>query len=216
MATTTLEKPRYAIKTPTNLSSRIQWLRDYYFQGVGRLWNNEYTAWTTGTPWDFQYNELTFYIVPETYAFLQTFRSAFKQMARPVALHPDFWKWTLPERRAWFNREVLVKYLPKEILPGDLLAGARFNIQTSTCLTEKETKERDKQVYGPKGARAAMLWFHNHGFGNAGATSGHLIPDYGRIIREGWKAVHAELEQAYAALPPSEQRGKKAGNCAPC
>jgi hypothetical protein len=35
-----------------------------------------------------------------------------------VDLHPDFWKWTLPERRAWFNREVMVRYLPKEVLPG--------------------------------------------------------------------------------------------------
>ncbi|HEY5271318.1 MAG TPA: pyruvate formate lyase family protein, partial [Anaerolineales bacterium] len=207
----TVEKPRYSIKTPTNLSSRIQWLRDYYFQGIGRAWNNEYTTWTTGTPWDFQYNELTFYIVPETYTFLQTFRSSFNQVARPVALHPDFWKWTLPERRAWFNREVMVHYLPKEVLPGDLLAGARFNVQTSVCLSRKETRERDRLVYGPKGARAAMLWFHNHGFGNAGATSGHLIPDYGRIVREGWKAVHAELESAYAALSPSKQRGKKGG-----
>jgi formate C-acetyltransferase len=187
-----------------------QWLRDYY-PGCLRAWNNEYTAWTTGTPWDFQYNELSFYIVPETYAFLQTFRSSFSQMARPVKLHPEFWTWSLPERRAWFNREVMVGYLPKEILPGDLIAGARFNVQTSACLSKKETRERDSLVYGPKGARAAMLWFHNHGYGNAGATSGHLIPDYGRIIREGWKAVHAELEASYAALSPSEQRGKKGG-----
>ncbi|HTX89817.1 MAG TPA: pyruvate formate lyase family protein [Anaerolineales bacterium] len=207
----TLERPRFSIKTPTNLSPRIHWLRDYYFQGVGRAWNNEYTAWTTGTPWDFQYNELTFYIVPETYAFLQTFRSAFSQVARPVVLDPDFWKWSLPERRAWFNREVMVRCLPKEILPGDLIAGARFNVQTSACLTRKETRDRDKLVYGPKGARAAMLWFHNHGYGNTGATSGHLIPDYGRIVREGWKAVHAELEAAYAALPASDKRGRKGG-----
>jgi len=209
MTTTTCAPPRFAIKVPTNLSPRIQWLRDYYFQGVNRRWNNEYTSWTTGTPWDFQYNELTFYIVPETYTFLQTFRSSFNQLARPVKLHPDFWKWSLPERRAWFNREVMVKYLPREILPGDLIAGGRFNVQTSTCLTETETKNRDRLVYGPKGSRAAMLWFHSHGYGNAGATSGHLIPDYGRIIREGWKAVHAELESAYAALPDLDKKGKK-------
>jgi formate C-acetyltransferase len=209
MTTITHAQPRFSIKLPTNLSLRIQWLRDYFFQGVKRAWNNEYTSWTTGTPWDFQYNELTFYIVPETYTFLQTFRSAFKQVARPVTLHPDFWKWSLPERRAWFNREVMVRYLPKEILPGDLLAGGRFNIQTSTCLTEKETKDRDRLVYGPKGSRAAMLWFHNHGYGNVGATSGHLIPDYGRIIREGWKAVHAELESHYAALSQEDKNGKK-------
>ncbi len=84
----TLEKPRYAIKQPKELSRRIQWLRDYYFQGVQRKWNNEFTSWTTGTPWDFQYNELTFYIVPETYFYLQTFRSSFKQTARPVSAGP--------------------------------------------------------------------------------------------------------------------------------
>ena len=206
---TVLEKPRYAIKAPSNLSPRIQWLRDYYFQGVGRTWNNEYTSWTTGTPWDFQYNELTFYIVPETYSFLQTFRSAFALVARPVRLAPDFWKWSLPERRAWFNREVLVHYLPKEILPYDLLAGARFNIQTSACLTEAETRERDKLVYGPHGSRAAMLWFHNHGCGNAGATSGHLIPDYGRVIRSGWREIYDELEHCLAGLTKAEQKGGK-------
>jgi len=211
MATVICDQPRYAIKSPTNLSSRIQWLREYYFQGVYRTWNNEYTSWTTGTPWDFQYNELTFYIVPETYAFLQTFRSSFKQVARPVQLDRDFWTWSLPERRAWFNREVMLHYLPQEILPGDLLAGGRFNIMTSACLTEKETKERDSLVYGPNGSRAAMLWFHNHGYGNTGATSGHLIPDYGRIIRQGWKAIYAELEEAYAALPNADKVGKKGG-----
>ncbi len=211
MATCTLEKPRYAVKTPYNLSPRIQWLRDYYFQGVRRAWNNEYTSWTTGTPWDFQYNELSFYIVPETYAFLQTFRSAFRQTARRVDLHPDFWKWSLPERRAWFNYQVMVNYLPREILPGDLLAGARFNVQTSCCLNRGEARQRDRQIYGPKGARAAMLWFHNHGYGNAGATSGHLIPDYARVLREGWKSIHADLERRYQALSPAERRGKKGG-----
>lgn len=205
------EKPRFAIKMPENISPRIQWLRDYYFRGVERPWNNEYTSWTTGTPWDFQYNELSFYIVPETYAFLQTFRSSFKQMARPVSLPNEFWSWSLPERRSWFNKEVMVHYLPREILPGDLLAGARFNIQTSACLTKKETRQRDKLVLGPKGARAAMLWFHDHGYGNAGATSGHLIPDYARILREGWKSIHAELEAEYARLPDKEKAGKRGG-----
>ncbi len=179
MSTDLKQTQSIAIKTPSNLSPRIQWLRDYFFRGVDRAWNNEYTSWTTGTPWDFQYNELSFYIVPETYAFLQTFRAAFNQVAHPVALHPEFWAWSLPERRAWFNKEVMLRYLPKEVLPGDLLAGARFNIQTSACLTQQETREHDRLIYGSKGSRAAMLWFHNHGYGNAGATSGHLIPDYG-------------------------------------
>ncbi len=209
MTTTMIEKPRYQIKTPKNLSPRIQWLRDYYFRGVQRAWNNEYTAWTTGTPWDFQYNELNFYIVPETYTFFQTFRSSYSQMAHPVALHPDFWRWSLPERRAWFNREVMVRYLPKEILPGDLLAGARFNIQTSACLNRREAKERDRMVMGRGGVREAVFWFHNHGYGNAGATGGHLIPDYARVIREGWKGICEELERLYEHLNEKEKHGKK-------
>ena len=209
MTTTMIEKPRYQIKTPKNLSPRIQWLRDYYFRGVQRAWNNEYTAWTTGTPWDFQYNELNFYIVPETYTFFQTFRSSYSQMAHPVALHPDFWRWSLPERRAWLNREVMVRYLPKEILPGDLLAGARFNIQTSACLNRREAKERDRMVMGRGGVREAVFWFHNHGYGNAGATGGHLIPDYARVIREGWKGICEELERLYEHLNEKEKHGKK-------
>ena len=112
------------LKEPKNLSSRIQWLRDYYFQGTERAWNNEFTPWTTGTPWDVQFNETVYYIVPETYMLLQTLRGSFRQSARTVVLHDDFWKWSLPERRAWFVKEVMTRYVPREILPGDLIAGA--------------------------------------------------------------------------------------------
>ena len=114
---------KFQVKEPKDLSPRIAWLRDYYFTGLGRRWNNEFTSWTTGTPWDVQFDEMSFYIVPETYPFLQTFRSSMHQAARPVKLHADFWTWSLPERRAWFIKEVMVNYVPQEILPGDLIAG---------------------------------------------------------------------------------------------
>ncbi len=197
------------LKQPKNLSPRIQWLRDYYFEGVQRRWNNEMTAWTTGTPWDFQYEETSFYIVPETYAFFQTFRSSFQQTARPVELHPDFWTWSLPERKAWFNREVMVRYVPQEILPGDLLAGARFNVMTSTCLNKREARAYNRLIYGKRGIRAAVKWYHDHGYGNCGATSGHLVPDYARVLNEGWQAIHADIEARYAALADAEQRGAR-------
>jgi len=199
----------YSIKQPKNLSPRIQWLRDYYFQGVQRNWNNEYTAWTNGAPWDFQYEEATFHIVPETYAFLKTFRSSYKQTAQKVNLHPDFWSWSLPERRAWFTREVMLNYLPQEILPGDLLAGARFNVMTSTCLDENQTRKYLNQIEGKQGAREAMLWFHNHGYGNAGATSGHLIPDYARPLNIGWQGIYADIQEHFNALSASDQQGAK-------
>ena len=199
----------FQIKEPKGLSPRIQWLRDYFFRGVSRSWNNEYTCWSTGTPWDVQYDEITYYIVPETYAFLQTFRSSVRQASRPIPLDVKFWTWSLPERRAWFNHEVMVNHVPHEVLPGDLLAGARFNVQTSRCWSEKELKERDALIYGPTGARASMKWFHDHGYGNAGATSGHIIPDYETVLRIGWEGIHGKLEQAYAVLGEADRKGPK-------
>ncbi len=201
--------PAFKIKEPKNLSPRIQWLRDYYFEGARRAWNNEYSAWTTGTDWDVQFDEISYYIVPEMYAFNQTFRSSFRQSARVVTLHPDFWSWSLPERKAWFTKEVMVNCVPQELLPGDLIAGARFNLQASRCWNEKEAKARDALIYGTKGARAVMKWFHDHGYGNSGATSGHLVPGHERALTIGWKGIHADLEQKYKALSESDKKGRK-------
>ena len=211
MTTQSCGKPKYSIKEPKNLSPRIQWLRDYYFQGNNRKWNNEFVGFTAGTPWDIQYQEGNFYIVPETYTFFPTFTGACQQASHKVELPEDFWKWSLPERQAWFVKEVMVYYLPHEVLPGDLIAGGRFNIQTSKCLTEKETREYEKAVYGKKGVREAELWFHNHGYGNAGATSGHLIPDFARVLREGWKSIHEELNRRLSSLSKKDYDGKKGG-----
>jgi len=137
MSISTSSEALYQVKEPQGLSPRITWLRDYYFTGAKRTWNNEFTAWTTGTPWDVIFDEMTFYIVPETYAFMQTFRSSTYQAARTVSLPDGFWSMSLPERKAFFVREVMVNYVPQEILPGDLIAGARFNLQTSKCWTKK-------------------------------------------------------------------------------
>ena len=197
------------LKTPCRLSPRIQWLRDYYFQGADRRWNNQFLAWSTGTPWDVQFNEMTYYIVPETYALLQTLRSSFRQAARDVALPPDFWSRSLPERRAWFVKAVMVDHVPREILPGDLLAGARFNLQTSLCLTEDEQRRFDALLLGKNGARARMKWFHDHGYGNAGATSGHLVPDHPMALERGWKGIHADLSRRYEALGRREKEGPR-------
>ena len=209
MGVAATEQRAYRIKEPGELSPRIKWLRDYYFQGVNRAWNNEFTAWTTGEPWDTVWDEITYHIVPEVYAFIPTFRASFLQAARPVALDPEFWSWSLVERRAWFVKEVMVHYLPQEILPGDLIAGARFNLQTSACWNKEETDERDRLIEGKDGARARLKWFHNHGYGNCGATSGHLIPRYDDALRLGWKGIYAEVEEKYQALSRADQKGPR-------
>ncbi len=132
-------------------------------------------------------------------------------MSQKVYLEPEFWSWTLPERKAWFLKEVMLHHLPLEILPGDLIAGARFNVMTSHCWNREEAKARDNLIYGKNGARATMKWFHDHGYGNSGATSGHLIPGYDKVLRMGWKGIHAELEQYHASLSDADKKGPKGG-----
>jgi len=202
-------KQHLPIKTPKGLSSRITWLRDYYFEGCKRKWNNEFTAWSTGTPWDLLYQEMTYYIVPEVYMLLDTLGGGYHQGARNVSLPDHFWDLPLVERKAWFLKEVMVNYVPQEMLPGDLIAGARFNVITSTCFTQNERREYDHRVTGKKGARAGVLWFHNHGYGNAGATSGHLLPGYESVLKHGWQGIHAALQAAYDDLNPQEKKGSK-------
>ncbi len=202
-------EPRFAVRNPKHLSPRVRALRDLYFEGVNRTWNNEFTCWTTGTPWDVVYDELTYHIVPETYPFFDPFRASARLAAREVPLPPGFFRRSLIERRAWFIREVMVDHVPHEILPGSLLAGGRFNILASRCFNRAEARAYERAVLGPDGARPSLLRFHRHGYGNAGATSGHLIPDYPRILRDGFRGVMADLEERYAALPSRRKRGRE-------
>src|SRR5208283_4977725 len=106
-------------------------------------------------------------------------------------------------------REAIVNYVPQEILPDDLLAGARFNIQTSMCFTKKESDQWLREVKGKNGARAKMKRFHDHGYGNAGATSGHLVPGHENLLKTGWKGVYGELLSLYNALDYNERQGEK-------
>lgn len=206
---TSCQQIEFKIKEPKNLSNRIQWLRDYFFEGAKRPWRNNFLSFTTGTPWDLQYNEALYYIVPEAFFLLPTMKGSFRMSARKVKLDPDFWKWSLAERRAWFNKEVIVNYVPQEMLPGDLLAGSRFNLMTSLCLNKKEAKQYDKLSIGKNGARAKATFFHDHGYGNSGATSGHIIPGHEDALKRGWKGIYADLQTRYDRLSPSEKKGPK-------
>jgi len=200
------------IKQPKNLSERIRFLRDYYFNGAQRNWNNEFTSWTTGKSWDAQYNELHYFIVPETYALFQTMYQSFRLSSEKVEIPKDFFKKNIAQRRAYFNKKVITKYLPCEILLGDLLFGARFNLQTSFCLDKNEMKKRNSKVLGKNGLRKKVLWFHDHGFGNAGPTGGHLIADYEKILKYGFKSVFMQAQNEYEKLSEKEKKSEKGKN----
>ncbi|MDR1733570.1 MAG: hypothetical protein LBR73_01615 [Oscillospiraceae bacterium] len=218
---TITKKDKNGVKIPYNLSPRIQWLRDYYFRGTERPWNNAFMPFTTGAEWDELYEEQTFYNAPETYCFYSVMNKTFRQSAYEVLLpkmnpvtgeRSDFFSWSLPERKAWFTKEVMVHYLPQEILPGDLIAGGRFNLMASRCWNRKEAKRHDELLHGKDGKSGLhrdAIAFEECGFGNCGATSGHLISNYPKALRIGWKGIKAEIREKYDSLTAAQRKGSK-------
>ncbi|MDR2525321.1 MAG: hypothetical protein LBC83_03895 [Oscillospiraceae bacterium] len=218
MASTTLvdtirkKQDAHGVKAPYNLSPRIQWLREYYYRGNDRVWNNAFMPFTTGAPWDELFEEQTFYNAPETYCFYNCFTKTYKQMAYRVDVPKDFYSWALPERKAWFLKTVMVDYVPQEVLPGDLLAGGRFNLMASRCWNAQETAEHSEQLWGKDGKgglRKDAIEFEERGFGNCGATSGHLISNYPKALRMGFAAIAEEVSGYYEALSEADKNGAK-------
>ena len=205
-------QPVFEVASPHVLSPRARWLRDYYFKGNDRSWNNQFSPFTTGTAWDRVWNEGDYYIVPEMYAYMGEndkgpFPKSFELMAEPVPLPEGFWQLPIPERRAWLFKEVMVNRIPHEIISdNDLIAGGRFNTQLSKCLDKKEQATFEKENLQN---RKVILQFHFDGFGNAGATGGHLIPDYKLVVEKGFKYLHEKAKSTYDALPEADKRGSK-------
>ena len=131
--------------------------------------------------------------------------------ARAIEPPKGFFTLSLPERRAWIIKEAIVNRIPQEILPGDLIAGGRFNVMASRCWNKAEAAERNEKMLGKDGIRKATFAFQDRGYGNCGATSGHLIPDYPSVLQKGFSGVKAEIQARYDALSPAEQAGEKGG-----
>jgi len=169
---------KFQIAEPHDLSKRSKWLRDYYFKGAEREWNNQYMAFTTGTDWDIIWNEGDYYIVPEVHTYIGNkgkgvFASAFRSMALPVKLPENFWELSLPERRMVFFEKVMLDYIPQEIISeNDLIGGGKFNTQLSKCLNKNEASQFWKMNLK---IRRKLFKFNKSGFGNLGATGGHII-----------------------------------------
>ena len=206
------EEPKYNIAKSHHLSKRSKWLRDYYFKGVEREWNNEYLPFTTGTDWDIIWCESDYYITPEIYFYIGNkgkgvFEGCLRSIAIPVSLPDGFWDLSLPERKIKFFETVMLDYVPHEIISeNDLIAGGRFSTQLSDSLTENETKKYWKENLS---IRHKFYKFHKSGFGNTGATPGHLIPDHETIIKKGFKFIHEKIKTQYEQLSEREKKGSK-------
>ncbi len=206
------EEPKFSIAEPHHLSKRSKWLREYYFRGVEREWNNEYMSFTTGTDWDIVWCESDYYISPEIHFYIGNkgkgvFEGCLRSVAIPVSLPDGFWDLSLPERKIKFFEMAMLDYVPHEIISeNDLIAGGRFNTQLSDCLTKAETKKYWKENLRN---RHKFYKFHKSGFGNAGATGGHLIPDHETIINKGFKFIHEKVKAQYEQLSERDKNGSK-------
>ncbi len=206
---------KFPIAESHDLSPRSKWLREYYFKGLEREWNNQYMSFTTGTDWDIVFHEGDWYINPEVYYYIQVlgkndqgvFASSFRSMAIPVELPDNFWELSLTERRATFLEKVMLNYIPHEIISeNDLIVGGRFNTQLSRCFNEEETKEYWKKNIRN---REAVFKYHKSGFGNLGAIPGHIIPDYETVVKKGFKYIYEKAKTKYERLSKEEKKGPK-------
>ena len=187
-----------------SLSPRIEKLRNEYWSFYDREYTNEVRGYTTGKPWDTVYSIWSWTNVPEVALFQKGFRSYLLAGATTVNLPPKFWNEPLVVRQAIFFREVLSHYLPIKILDGELIVGSHFNTALSRCLTKRETRLRNRQE-----ETFLKDWnkLNDTGVGNCAAVPGHLVPDYPKALRLGWKGIQDEA-QSFINDPTSsvEQR----------
>ncbi len=204
-------EPKFLVAQAHDLLPRSKWLRDYYFSGYERSWNNQFMFFTTGVDWDVILYEAEFYVGPDILDMIGNkgkgaYYSA-ESMAIPVKLPEDFWDLSLPERRSLFFETVILDYVPQEIISeNDLLAGGRFSTLLSKCFTKKQTKQYWKKALTNRNAIKA---FHYNGFGNAGACSGHIICDYEMVVKKGFKYIYESIKQHYEKLSEQEKQGPK-------
>ncbi len=188
----------------TSLSPRVKKLRDQFWSFYERSYTNEVRGYTTGTPWDCVYSIWSWTNVPEVALFQQGFRSYLLAGATPVDLPKGFWEEPLPVRQALFFRETLRNYLLVEVLEGELVVGSHFSTALSRCLKKDEAKQRDRQE-----AIFLKEWhaLNDTGVGNCAAVPGHLVPDYPKALRLGWKGLQAEAKAVVDSRTSSpEQR----------
>lgn len=183
--------------TPKALSPRIAQLRQRYFSFYEREYTNEVRAYTTDTNWDTVYSIWNWTNIPEMVMFFQGARSYLRAAAKPVELPEGFWNEPLVVRQALFFREVLRRYLPVQILEGELIVGSHFSTALSRCLKQDEARARDREE---QAFFKELQLLNSIGVGNCAAVPGHLVPDYPKALRVGWKGIQDEAS-GVLALP---------------
>ncbi len=173
------------------LSPRVRRLRDQYWDFYHREYTNEVRAYGTGTPWDQVYAPWNWTNVPEMMIFFEGAKAYLLADAERVTLPPGFWDEPLIVRRAIFFKRVVEEYLPVQILEGELIVGSHFSTALSRTLTRAEAREF--QVMERRFMKEVQR-LDRLGVGNCGAVPGHLIPNYPRVLRQGFRGIQAEAD----------------------
>ncbi len=175
------------------LSDRVSRLRSEYFNINEReYFRNEMLPFTTGTEWDVMWSPALWGVVPDLIAFNKAFLESLPMLAEKVDLPDGFWEKPHVVRVAMFFREVISRYLPVDILEGELIVGGRFNVALSRAHTRNESRRWMKKT---KKFMKETAFMDTHGMGNLGATPGHIIPDYKRALRMGLGGMVAYFQE---------------------
>ncbi|MCX5772830.1 MAG: hypothetical protein NTZ09_21515, partial [Candidatus Hydrogenedentes bacterium] len=164
---------------------------------------NEVMPFTTGTRWDAVYRCASWTNVPEVMPFLRAYEDSLAAGAREVPLPRGFWRMPLPIRVATFFAEVVGRHLPVDILEGELIVGGQFNAALSLCLTKREARDRSVRT---DSFREAIVEASGLGIGNCGAVPGHLIPDYAKVLRVGFRGIVDEVRREQQIEPDKTKR----------
>jgi formate C-acetyltransferase len=177
-----------------NLPVRVKKLRDEYFSFYEREhFRNQAMPFTTGKSWDAVWSAHNWGVAPELMPFYAAVEDCLAACAREVKMPASFWRLPLPVRRAEFFRTVIAKHLPVQILDGELIVGAQFNTALSKTLTREQARKHTRL----EGKWIKMVrQLHDWGIGNCGATPGHLICNYPKILNNGFEAVAADIRDA--------------------
>ncbi len=175
-----------------NLSDRVKYLRSHFYSFHERALTNEPLPFTTGTEWDEVYSFHDLANEPAIYRFFPSINETLKALAVRVDLPSDFFDMSLPLRRAVFFHEAMTKYMPVEIIDGELIVGFNFNTALSKCLNKSEAKARKKETnkWFAEATRLTDL-----GVGTASSVPGHLIPNYAKVMRVGFEGLAKEYRE---------------------
>ena len=191
------ESASYAVKSELwapseKISDRVRKLRDEYFDYTNRAYfRNEVLPFLSKRKDDVVWSSYHWGVSPEIHITFASFESTLQSLGRLVPLPEGFWQKPLILRRAVFFAEVIRAHMPVKILDGELIVGSQFNAALSRTLNDSEQKQwraRERKWF----KRYRKLDFF--GIGNCGAVPGHIIPDYPRVLREGFRGMAAYFD----------------------